>query len=168
MRTEVRAPETPTFERTLEDMLRTETIRHRRIRRPYSPVALRRLRGLSSSAGHLGTAVVISTLLLILSPTSLDREAQLPPISEPPVAGYLAQFGVTQATPQQTITMAREAGFEVEVITTFVADRASHGTIVGMRHLAQSVDTVPIQEPVRGPLLIIIGLTVGDSGTVAN
>lgn len=157
------------FEHALEERLRQQTARRRRPRRPYTPSALRRLRTVSASAGHFGTAVVISALFLILSPASLDREIQLPPISQPPVAGYLAQYGVTHpVSPEHTITMAREAGFEVEVVTTFVADRAAHGTILEIRHLSDPVDRVPVQQPARGPLLIIIGLAVGDAGTTAN
>lgn len=160
MRSEV--PATPHFNAELETILRREAARRRRVRRPFATTALRRLRALSNGAGHLGAAVAVSATLLILSPGTLDRELQLPPISEPPPAGYLTQYGARSASATSTITMAQEAGFEVEVVTTFVADRAAHGTVVRMRHLSATVNNLPMNEPARGPLLIIIGLTVGD------
>jgi hypothetical protein len=159
------APASPRFETDLEAILRREAARKRRVRRPYAPASFRRLRNLSSAASHVGAAVAVSTTLLILSPATLDREVQLPPIAEPPAAGYLAQYGAAGgSTADATIAMAREAGFEVEVITTYVADRAADGQILTMRHLSETVDTLPVHEPARGPLLIIIGLTVGDAG----
>ncbi|MDX1448190.1 MAG: hypothetical protein R3246_03920 [Acidimicrobiia bacterium] len=156
-------PSTPDFTAELESVLRREATRRKRARRPFTSGALRRLRALSNGAGHVGAAVALSATLLILAPGTLNRELELPPISEPPAAGYLAQFGARPASATATITLAREAGFEVEVITTFVADRASHGTVVQMRHMSSEVPSVPMNEPVRGPLLIIIGLTVGDA-----
>jgi hypothetical protein len=116
----------------------------------------------------VGAAVAVSSLLLLLAPGTVDRELQLPPISEPPRAGYLAQFGAGPPSVEQTITLAREAGFEVDVVTTYVADRAAHGRILGMRHLTVPVTSIPVGGPVRGPLLIIIGLAVGDSGATAD
>lgn len=160
MRTEV--PSTPRFDTELETALRREATRHRRVRLPFATAALGRLRTLSNGAGHLGAAVAVSATLLILSPGTLDRELQLPPISEPPPAGYLAQYGAKPASATATITLAREAGFEVEVKTTFVTDRSVHGAVIGMRHMTAPVNNVPMNESARGPLLIIIGLTIGD------
>ncbi|HVR32466.1 MAG TPA: hypothetical protein VMS74_07125 [Acidimicrobiia bacterium] len=163
------APVTSRFECELESMLRREAARKRRARRPYAASALRRLRVVSAMAGHVGAAVTLSAILLLLSPATLDREPQLPPVAQPPHAGYLAQYGVSApASSDQTITMAREAGFEVEVATTYVADRASHGAIVAIRHLADPVETVPVHGRVRGLLLITIGLTLGEAGTTAD
>lgn len=155
-------PSTPQFSHELESVLRREAARRRRVRRPFTTSALRRLRALSNGAGHLGAAVAVSATLLILSPGTLDRELQLPPISEPPPAGYLAQYGARTSSATATITLAREAGFEVEVKTYFVSDRAAHGTVIGMRHMTAPVNDVPVNEPARGPLLIIIGLIIGD------
>ena len=162
------APFTPRFECELESMLRREAARRTRARRPYTAGALRRLRAVSALAGHVGAAVTLSATLLLLSPATLDRELQLPPVAQPPHAGYLAQYGVSAADSDQTITMAREAGFEVEVATTYVADRASHGAIVAIRHLADPVETVPVHSVARGLLLITIGLTLGEAGTTAD
>lgn len=161
------APVTPQFATDLEAVLRDETARKQRVRRPFAPSALRRLRSVSSMAGHVGAAFALSAVLMLLSPATLDREAQLPPISEPPVAGYLAQYGVVPNA-DQTITLARESGFEVGVVTTFVTDRASHGEIVRMQHGSTLVNTVPVAGPARGPLLIIIGLAIGDAGNTAD
>ncbi|MFP5332309.1 MAG: hypothetical protein ACLGHX_08135 [Acidimicrobiia bacterium] len=157
------APSTPEFAAELESILVREAARRHRQRRPFAPAALRRLRAVSNGAGHLGAAVALSATLLLLSPGTLERELQLPPISQPPAAGYLAQYAARPGSATATITMAREAGFEVEVITTFVADRAAHGTVVEMRHLAAPIEQIPVNEPARGPLLIIIGLTIGDT-----
>ncbi len=111
--------------------------------------------------------MALSSTLLLLSPSSLQRDVDLPAVPEPPRHGYLTQYGAPVGT-DATISMAREAGFEVEVIRTFVADRAAHGDIVAMRHLAHPVSGVPVNEPVRGLLLVVIGLTVGDAGNTAD
>lgn len=162
-------PSTPRFTTELEAVLRGKAAQKKRTRRPFATAALRRLRSVSSVAGHTGAAVTLSAVLLLLSPATIEREIELPPVAEPPAAGYLAQYGATSApSAHQTITMAREAGFEVEVITTFVADRAAHGEILGMRHLSAPVATLPATETARGPLLIIIGLSIGESGNTAD
>lgn len=163
------APVTPQFNADLEAALRQETARRQRVRRPFAPKALRRLRSVSSIAGHVGAAFTLSAVLMLLSPATFDREAQLPPISQPPIAGYLIQYGaVVVPSVDQTITLARESGFEVEVVRTFVPDRASHGEIVRMQHGSVRVDTVPVTGPARGPLLIIIGFAIGDAGNTAD
>ena len=167
MRSEI--PATPHFTSELEAVLRREAARRRRSRHPFAASALARLRRLSNMAGHVGAAVVISATFLILSPETIQREVQLPATAELPRAGYLAQYGAP-ATPttSQTITFAREAGFEVEVITSFVADHPSDGAILSMRHMTNTVNTVPVNDTARGPLFIFIGLTIGDAGTTAD
>jgi hypothetical protein len=56
----------------------------------------------------------------------------------------------------------------VEVITSFVADHPSDGAILSMRHMTNTVNTVPVNDTARGPLFIFIGLTIGDAGTTAD
>ena len=163
------APSTPRFDSELEERLRREAAVLRRRHRPVAASALRRLRSVSTAAAHGGAAVVLSATLLLLSPASLDREVQLPPVAEPPRAGYLAQYGVPAATSvEHTVTLAREAGFEVDVRTTFVADRASHGEILAMRHFTERVQAVPVTGAPKGLLLIVVGLAVGEAGTIAD
>jgi hypothetical protein len=161
------APATPAFTTALEVRLTSEAGLRKRVRRPFSIHALGRLRRLSSLAGHVGAAVALSATLLLLSPATLQREVALPPVAEPPPLGYLAQYGAPGG-PEATITMAREAGFEVEIVRTYVADRAADGAIVEMRHLSQRVHGVPVNETARGLLLVVIGLTIGDAGTTAD
>ena len=162
-------PSTPRFDAELEAILRREAARSRRARRPVATRALRRLRSMSTAAGHAGAAVALSATLLLLSPATLDREVQLPPIAEPPRAGYLAQYGASApGSVEYTVSLAREAGFEVDVITTFVADRASHGEILAMHHVNERVQAVPVTQTARGPLLIVVGLAVGEAGTIAD
>lgn len=161
-------PSTPRFDAELEALLRREATRSRRTRRPVATSALRRLRSLSEAAGHAGAAVALSATLLLLSPATVDREVQLPPIAEPPRAGYLAQYGAPVGSLEHTVSLAREAGFEVDVITTFVADRAAHGEILVMQHVNERVETVPVTQTARGPLLIVVGLAVGEAGTIAD
>lgn len=162
------APSTPKFEAELEAILLRETARSRRPRRPVAVSALRRLRSISTTAAHASAAVALSATLLLLSPATLNREAQLPPVAEPPRAGYLAQYGAPASSVEDTVAIAREAGFEVEVITTFVADRAADGEILAMRHVNEPVHKVPVTESARGPLLIVVGLAIGDAGTLAD
>lgn len=162
-------PSTPRFTTELESSLRRQAALRKPAHRPFATAALRRLRSVSSMAGHTGAAVALSAVLLLLSPATIERDIELPPIAEPPTAGYLAQYGATSPpSADQTITMAREAGFEVEVVTSFVADRAAHGEILGMRHLSAQVAQLPTAEPARGPLLIILGLSIGEAGTLAD
>ena len=163
------APSTPRFDKELEAILRREAAQSRRSRRPVAASALRQLRSISSTAAHAGAAVALSATLLLMSPATLEREARLPPVAEPPRAGYLAQYGAP-ATPslEHTVALAREAGFEVDVITAFVADRAAHGQILAMHHVNEQVHTVPVAESARGPLLIVVGLVIGEAGTIAD
>jgi hypothetical protein len=162
-------PSTPRFDSELETILRGEAARTRRRSRPVPTSALRRLRSVSTTAAHAGAAVALSATLLLLSPGTLDREAQLPPIAEPPRSGYLAQYGAPAVSDvESTVARAREAGFEVDVITTFVADRAAHGEILVIRHVNEPVPRVPVTQTARGLLLIVVGLAVGDAGTIAD
>jgi len=167
MPTEV--PDTPEFTAELAERLMREAGRRRRVRRPFATHALRRLRSVSSTAAHATLAVVLSTTILMMSPSTVHREATLPPIARAPRYGYLAQFGVP---PDQgidrTVTLARESGFEVEVISTYVPYRGADGEIVEMRHMATPVTTVPVEEQPRGPLLIVIGFSVGYGDNTAN
>lgn len=173
MRTDV--PDTPDFTAELADRLvweanrRTRPARRRRNRMPFSTMALRRLRAFSSSAGHVTLALVMSAAVLLMSPSPVHKEAVLPAISPAPRYGYLSQFGVPpENDPTRTITMARESGFEVDVISTYVPDRHADGEIIEMRHMATSVSTVPVDEPARGPLLIVIGFSVGYGDNTAD
>jgi hypothetical protein len=165
MRTEI--PITPDFDRELEMMLRVHASSARRARLPFALSSLARLRRLSSLTGHGAAAVVMSAVLLLMSPATVNREAQLPPISEPPRSGYLAQYGVTPS-PDKTIAVAREGGFEVEVVTTYVAGRTTHGEIVAIRHVSKTVSHVPVDQGTRGPLFIVIGLAISDAGKTAD
>jgi hypothetical protein len=158
---------TPNFDRELELVLRQQAFSGTRARLPFALSALGRLRSFSSLAGHAGVAVVMSAVLLLLSPATLSREAQLPAVSAPPPIGYLAQYGVTQSADQR-IADARNAGFEVAVITTYVPDRESHGEIVAIRHVSHTVGDVPVNHRTRGPLFIVIGLTISDAGKNAD
>ena len=165
------APATPTFTEELASRLISEANGRKRTRRPFATAALARLRSVSSSAGHMSLAMVMSVTFLLVSPATLEREIQLPAVAEPPVPGYLAQYGVTspiRPDPDETITLARESGFEVEVRHTYVPDRNEHGQILEMRHLAHPVTTVPTDESARGPLLIVIGFAVGDDDNTAD
>ncbi len=158
---------TPEFERELESVLRQQASSGRRAQLPFALSALGRLRSFSSGAGHLGAAVVMSAVLLLLSPATLNREAQLPAVSEPPAMGYLTQYGANRSADQR-ITVARNAGFEVTVLTTYVADRESHGEIVAIRHLSHTVSEVPVNHGTRGLLFIVIGLAISDADRTAD
>lgn len=169
MRTE--APPTPEFHEELARRLISEANGRQRTRRPFATAALGRLRSVSSTAAHVGLAMVISTTFLLLSPGTLERDLELPPVATAPTPAYLAQFGATnpaRTEPSQTITLARESGFEVDVRRTYVADRSSDGRILEMQHLGQTVTTVPTDEPGRGPLLIVIGFAIGDADNTAD
>lgn len=165
------APTTPDFTEALAARLVSEANGRKRTRRPFATASLGRLRSVSSSAAHVGLAMVLSATFLLISPASLERQLDLPPVSAAPTAGYLVQYGAIEPeppSPSATITLARESGFEVDVRRTWVADRASDGEILEMRHLGQTVTTVPTDEPGRGPLFIVIGLAIGDADNTAD
>ncbi len=158
---------TPNFDRELESALRQQASSGTRAQLPFAATAFGRLRSFSSLAGHAGVAVVMSAVLLLMSPATLNREAQLPAVSEAPPIGYLSQYGVSR-TVDQKIAVAREAGFEVAVLTTYVADRESHGEIVAIRHVSHTVGEVPVNHGTRGLLFIVIGLAITDSSKTAD
>lgn len=161
-------PDTPAFWDELEQGLRHEAASTRRRRLPVPATALRPVRELSISSLHAALAVgVAACLLLLLSPGGVQPEPNLRAEPGTSIHGYIQQYARPAELTAATIRMAKERGFEVEVVTMFVADRAEHGRIVRMTHAGSPADTLP-DEGVRGPVLIVIGLNVGAGDTIAD
>lgn len=160
-------PETPVFWQRLERDLRREAASVRRRRRPVAATALRSVRELSRSSLHAALAVGMAATLLLLSPHGVQPEPNLQASPSTTIHGYIHQYARPPELTAATIRMARDRGFEVEVVTTFVADRAEHGRIVRMTHAGSPTETLP-DDGVRGPILIVIGLTFGDGDTIAD
>jgi hypothetical protein len=160
-------PDTPAFWEELEQGLRREAASTRRRRMPVRATALRSVRELNISSLHAALAVGVAACLLLLSAGGVQPEPNLRPEPGPAIHGYIQQYARPAELTAATVRMAEERGFEVDVVTTFVADRAEHGRIVRMTHAGSPTDTLP-EEGVRGPVLIVIGLTFGEGDTIAD
>ncbi len=162
-----RLPDTPAFWHDLETRLRTEAASTRRRPLPVRTTAVRAVRELSRTSLHAALAVGVAAALLLVSPAGVDPEPTLRAEGSTALPGYIGQYATPAELTAGTVRLARERGFEVEIVTTFVADRAEHGRIVRMRHLGTPTEEIP-DDGIRGPILIVIGLTVGEGDTIAD
>lgn len=161
------APATPMFEAELEAVM-VDTAAGRRSRRiPIRSGAMRALRTVNESALHVALACGIGATLLLLSPAPVHEPA--PPLGPDLTASltpaYLHQYGARDV--EATIVAARERGYEVQLLTWHVPDLHGQGPMVSIRHAGIPVDDVP-DRGARGPLLIVVGLTLGNHSSTAD
>ncbi len=163
MSTEV--PATPHFEDELARVLRARaTVKRRRV--PARLTALRSLWSLNRMGLHAALACGLAATLLLMSPDVASRD--LPLTADPaaaPTPAYLYQYGGPNI--EDTIAAARDRGFEVQVLRSYVTDSADHQRILSIRHAGSDLDDLP-DAGARGPLLIVMGLAIGDQFNTAD
>lgn len=82
--------------------------------------------------------------------------------SAPDLPAYLVQFGAS-VDADAAVTQARDDGYEVAVRRIFTSDPDQDGRIL------EEVHPGPISvDKARGPLLFVIGYTIGSGDTTAN
>lgn len=160
MRTET--PRTPQFERLLEQELRRHQAKRRFGRRLPAPVtAIRALRSMARHAAHAAAATALAILMVVTWQLPTGETASVEIGHTPAIHGYVSQYS-SPAGPSP-IERARNQGYEVTVLRSFVPDRAAHGEILATRHPG------PISpDSVRGPLLFVIGYSIGSDSASVN
>lgn len=159
------APRTPTFDADLAELLIERAAVPRR-RLPARLSALRPLWNVNRIGLHTALACGLAATLLLLSPEGVSRELPLTPDPDTTLApAYLYQFGGPDI--DEAIADARARGYEVQVLQSYVTDASDHQRILSIRHAGTELDDLP-GDGARGPLLIVMGLVVGDQFNTAD
>ena len=160
MRTET--PPTPEFERLLEQSLRRHQAKrgfHHRL--PVPVTAMRALRSMARHVAHAAAATALAILMVMNWQLPTGETASVEIGHTPAIHGYISQYSIPAGP--SPIERARNQGYEVSVLRTFVPDRAAHGEILATRHPG------PIStDSARGPLLFVIGYSIGSDSASVN
>ena len=160
MRTDV--PETPDFWNRLESELRSSTPQRRRRRLGVPVTAMRALRTFTSHAVHASAVVGLAVVMIVSWSKPIGDTASVTIGDAPDVPAYLIQYGAS-IDAETTVARARYDGYEVSVRRIFTPDPEQDGRILEELH------PVPITvDNARGPLLFVIGYTIGSGDTTAN
>ncbi len=155
-------PETPEFWNRLESELRASGSRRKRRRFGVPATAIRALRTFTRHAVHVSTVVGLAVVLVVSWSKPIGDTASVTINDAPDLPAYLAQYGAS-ADAATTVEQARDDGYEVAVRRLFTPDPDQDGRILVERHSGPlSVDGA------RGPLLFVIGYTIGSGDTTAN
>ncbi len=160
-------PPTPEFEGALEfHLVATASGGHSR-RIPIRPSAMRALRNLSGSALHAAFACGIAATLLLVSAAPVDEPSPplVPDLTASLTPAYLHQYGARNV--EETVAVARQRGYEVQLRTSHVPGGRGQEPVMSIRHAGSPVDGLP-NRGFRGPLLIVVGLIVGNDSTAAD
>lgn len=170
-----RTPDTPQFRAALESRLCSAARSKRRRLFPLPTTALRAVRSLSTSSLHVMVAVCLASVFFLTTPGpmvstgdpatpadgNLHLDGRIDGLSPPARTGPV--LSVEEAT-----SRSRELGYEISVIPTFVADRASDGSVLVIRHLGTDYPTIPTARQPRGPLVVVVGVAVADQSAIAG
>jgi hypothetical protein len=105
--------------------------------------------------------------LLLVSPTPAPEPTPPlgPDLSASLTPAYLYQYGARNV--EETVAVARERGYDVNLVTWHVPARHDRRPVVSIEHAGQTVESLP-DGGAKGPLLIVVGLTLGDQSSAAN
>lgn len=155
-------PETPDFWNRLEMELRANAPQRRRRRFGVPTPAMRALRTFTRHAVHLSAVAGLSVVLIVSWSQPIGDTASVTINSAHAVPAYLIQYGAS-VDAETIVAQARDDGYEVAVRRIFTPDPDQDGLILEELHPGpRSVDHA------RGPLLFVIGYTIGDGATTAN
>ena len=160
MRTE--APETPDFWNRLESELRAKAPHRRRRRFGASVTAMRALRTFTRHAVHMSAVVGLAAVMIVSWSKPIGDTASVTINSAPDLPAYLVQYGVP-VDAETTVAHARDDGYEVAVRRIFTPDPNEDGQILEELHPGPA-----LVDNARGPLLFVIGYTIGTGDTTAN
>jgi hypothetical protein len=158
----IEVPDTPDFWNRLESELRSSTP-HRKRRRLGVPVtAMRALRAFTRHAVHASAVAGLAFVMIVSWSKPIGDTASVTIGAAPDVPGYLVQYGAS-IDAETTVARARYDGYEVSVRRIFTPHPDEDGRILEERHPGPvTVDHA------RGPLLFVIGYTIGNGDTTAN
>ena len=123
---------------------------------------MRALRAFTRHAVHMSAVVGLAAVLIVSWSQPIGDTASVTINTAPELPAYLAQYGVT-VDADAIVAQARDDGYEVAVRRLFTPDPDQDGRILAELHPGElSVDNA------RGPLLFVIGYTVGNGDTTAN
>ena len=160
MRTDV--PETPDFWNRLETELRAAVPQPRRRRFGVPATAMRALRTFTRHAVHMAAIAGLAVVLIVSWSKPIGDTASVTINTAQELPAYLAQYGAS-VDADAIVAQARDDGYEVAVRRLFTPDPDQDGQILAELHPGElSVDNT------RGPLLFVIGYTIGDGDTTAN
>lgn len=155
-------PETPAFWDQLEAELATRASRRHRFRFASRLTALRALRTFTRHAVHSLAVVSLSAVMVMSWTEPTGETAHVEINAMPTTPGYLTQYGV-EPDWDSTVLRATENGYEVAVQRLFTTNPSEDGQILVQRHPG------PIAAfEARGPMLFVVGYTVGPDGVPAN
>lgn len=155
-------PETPEFWNRLESELSASGSRRKRRRFGVPATAMRALRTFTRHAVHMSAVVGLAVVLVVSWSKPIGDTASVTINDAPDLPAYLAQYGAS-ADAATTVAQARDDGYEVAVRRLFTPDPDQDGRILVERHPGPlSVDSA------RGPLLFVIGYTIGSGDATAN
>lgn len=162
MRTEI--PETPQYWDGLERALsqRVTQPRRRRFSFPVSLTAIRALRTFTRHAVHSLAVVSLAAVMVLTWSEPIGETATVQINAAPDQPAYIAQFSPSTPRPS-AVQQARNSGYEVAVQRMFTTDPAMNGRILSQRHPGEVV-----VDKARGPMLFVIGYTIGDNSILAN
>lgn len=128
---------------------------------PVAVTAVRALRSMARHAAHAVGATALAVLMVVSWQLPTGETASVAIGRTPETHGYISQHA--SPTGPSPIERARNQGYEVTVLRTFVPDRAAHGEILATRHPG------PISPgSARGPLLFVIGYSIGSDSASVN
>lgn len=155
-------PETPEFWNLLESELRARSPQRKRRRLGVSATAMRALRTFTRHAVHMAAAVGLAVVMIVSWSKPIGDTASVTINAAPELPAYLAQYGAPLDA-ETTVAQARDYGYEVVVRRIFTPDPDQDGRILDELHPGPvTVDKA------RGPLLFVIGYTIGSGDTTAN
>jgi hypothetical protein len=124
--------------------------------------AIRSLRTLTRHAVHMSAVAGLAVVMIVSWSKPIGDTATVTINAAPDMPAYLIQYGAS-ASAETVVAQARDDGYEVAVSRIFTPDPEQNGQILEERHPGPvSVDTA------RGPLLFVIGYTIGTGDATAN
>ena len=155
-------PETPEFWNRLESELRAKAPQRRRQRFGVPVTAMRALRTLTRHAVNMSAVAGLAVVMIVSWSKPIGDTASVTINTAPELPGYLIQYGATLDA-ETTVAQARDDGYEIAVRRIFTPDPDEDGRILEELHPGPL--TV---HNARGPLLFVIGYTIGNGDTTAN
>lgn len=123
---------------------------------------MRTLRAFTRHAVHSAAVVGLAVVMVVTWSKPMGETAHVTIGSLPDAPGYLAQYGAS-IDAETTVAQARNSGYEVSVRRMFTPDPKEDGRILAELHPGPT--TI---RSARGPLLFVIGYTIGTGDTNAN
>ena len=155
-------PETPEFWSQLESELRANAPVRKRRRFGVPVTAMRVLRTFTRHAVHMSAVVGLSVVMIVSWSKPIGDTASVTINTAPDLPAYLVQYGAS-VDAEAAVAQARDDGYEVAVRRIFTPDPDEDGRILQELHPGPvTVDNA------RGPLLFVIGYTIGNGDTTAN